>query len=55
MDTSYRLTLYGTHTSQSGFIQVKLKHRQFSEELLNETTELTKDSTELGQNYSLVK
>lgn len=55
MDTSYRLTLYGTHTSQSGFIQGKFKPGQFSEELLNDTTELTKDSTELGQNYSLVK
>lgn len=54
MDTRYTLILYGMHTSQSGFIPGKFKPGQFSEEL-NDTTELTKDSTELGQNYSLVK
>lgn len=52
MDTRYRQTLYGTQTSQRGFIQGKFKPGQFSEEPSNDTPELTKDSTELGQDSS---
>lgn len=52
MDTRYRQTLYGTQTSQHGFIQGKFKPGQFSEEPSTDTPELTKDSTELGQDSS---
>ena len=37
------------HTSQLGFIQGKFKPGQFPEEPPNDTPEVTKDSTELGQ------
>ena len=52
MDTRYRQTLYATQTSQCGFTQGKFKPGQFSEEPSNDTPELTKDSTELGQDSS---
>lgn len=43
MDTRYRKTLYGMHTSQCGFIHGKFKPSQF---FPNDATQLTEDSIE---------